>query len=348
MSDRAISYIRVSALTALVGRYEKRRAAVGALLLRHGISTRELADPYALIPLHHFIAVLEEAASVLDEAFLGAKLGADFKPADLGPMGVLFTFSPTMREGFDRISRYVNSLQNSTSSGLFDDVSHLVWDYRIADKSIWPRRQDAEYTLSATCHLVRSCFRASWNPVEVHFEHDAPGNAELMRKIFRAPVKFGQSSNRILIDLDEADKIHRVEDPQLRAILERHVSDLMTQTNSTDDVVTKVRTLIERYIGRKSISVALLASELDMSPRTLQRRLRESHVSVSSLIREHRQELVSNLMSANKARMSDIAQALGYVDSAVFCRAYKDWNGHAPTKPSAIVARDDEEQVKKS
>jgi AraC-like DNA-binding protein len=284
--------------------------------------------------------VLEEAAAVLNEPFLGAKFGADFKPSDLGPMGVLFTFSPTIREGLSRLSRYVNSLQSATNSGLIEDGQYLIWNYRIADKSLWPRRQDAEYTLSTTCHLVRSCFKIGWNPLEVHFEHDAPENTDLIRKMFKAPVKFSQSSNRILIDRDEADKIYRVEDKQLTAILERHVADLINQTSSKDDIVTQVKTLIERYLGRKTISVAFIANELDMSRRTLQRHLEKSGVSVNTLVREHRQELAKNLLSTHSTKVSDIAQALGYVDGSVFCRAFKEWNGHAPTKPDASSVED--------
>ena len=136
VSDRAVSYIRVSALTPLVDHFEHRRAALATLLSRHGISPKELTDPYALVPLHHFIALLEEAAAVLNEPCLGAKFGADFKPSDLGPMGVLFTFSPTIREGLSRLSRYVNSLQSATSSGLIEDGQYLIWNYRIADQSI--------------------------------------------------------------------------------------------------------------------------------------------------------------------------------------------------------------------
>lgn len=330
--SRAVSYIRVSALTPLIERLQKRRPVAGMLLSRHGIASDELNDPYAIVPLHRFVAFLEDAAATLGEPCLGAKFGAEFKPADIGPMGMLFSLAPTIRDGFDRISRYVNSLQNATISGLAEEGDSLVWSYRIADKTIWPRRQDAEYSVVASCELVRSCFNSRWRPVEVHFEHDMPENAGELAKLIRAPIRFSQSSNRILMDLNDAERVYRSEDKQLSMMLERHVADLMGQTGGESSLAAKVKTLIELYIGRRPITVGFLADELGISSRTLQRRLEKDGLKISDLTRAHRQELAATLLSARSTKMADVAQALGYADGAAFCRAFKAWRGHAPSK----------------
>ncbi|OJU84469.1 MAG: hypothetical protein BGO06_13500 [Shinella sp. 65-6] len=337
--SRAVSYIRVSALTPLIERLQKRRPVAGLLLSRHGIAATELNDPYAIVPLHRFVAFLEDAAETLGEPCLGGKFGAEFKPADIGPMGMLFSLAPTIRDGFDRISRYVNSLQNATISGLTEEGDRLVWSYRIADKTIWPRRQDAEYSVVASCELVRSCFNSRWRPAEVHFEHDVPENAGELAKLIHAPIRFSQSSNRIVMDLNEAGRIYRSEDKQLSMMLERHVADLMGQTGGESSFAAQVKTLIELYIGRRAITVGFLADELGISSRTLQRRLEKEGLTISDLTRTHRQELAATMLSAGNARMADVAQALGYADGAAFCRAFKVWKGHAPSKHTAAIIK---------
>ncbi|ATN32271.1 hypothetical protein ACO34A_00380 [Rhizobium sp. ACO-34A] len=334
--SRAVSYIRVSALTPLIERLQKRRPIAGLLLSRQGIAADELNDPYAIVPLHRFVAFLEEASAALGEPSLGAKFGAEIKPADIGPMGMLFSLAPTIRDGFDRISRYVNSLQNATISGLVEEGESLVWSYHIADKTIWPRRQDAEYSVVASCELVRSCFNSRWKPAEVHFEHDMPENPDQLAMIIRAPVRFSQSSNRIIMDRSGAERIYRTEDKQLAMMLERHVADLMAQANGDISLVAQVTTLIDLYIGRRPITVSFLADELGMSPRTLQRRFEKEGLRVKDLTQAYRQQLATTLLSTRTAKMADIAQALGYADGAAFCRAFKNWSGHAPRNINSV------------
>ncbi|PRD43762.1 AraC family transcriptional regulator [Phyllobacterium phragmitis] len=329
---RAVAFIRVSAIKLLLEQFDNRQEKARELLSRHGIMRPLLSDPYAVIPLQRFVAFFEDAATALDDPFFGAKLGAVFKPGDIGPVGMLFSLSPSIMDAFDRISKFANSLQNTTNSNIVMDGDTLVWSYRISDNSIWPRRQDAEYSLAASCQLVRSNFKASWKPLEVHFEHEMPAQPEVIRRIFRSPVLFKQSSNRIVMNREEAVQIYRNENKELSLILERHMSDLMSQTYVGQSLSSKVKSLIGLYIGRRHITVGLLAEELGLTPRTLQRRLGEEGATIRNLTLSCRQELARNLLSAENSTMSDIAQALGYADGAVFCRAFKSWAGHPPSK----------------
>ncbi|MBD8688539.1 MULTISPECIES: AraC family transcriptional regulator [unclassified Rhizobium] len=336
---RPVTYIRVSAVMPLIKKLKVHRDVMPSLLSRHDVSAAELSDPYAIIPLHRFVALLEDAALLLDDPFLGANFGGDFKAADIGPMGILFSLAPSIRASFDRISHYLNSLQNATTSVLVDEGERLVWSYRITDKTIWPRRQDAEYTLSATCHLARSCFSARWAPLEVHFEHDEPDNVERLRKLIRAPLLFRQSSNRIIFDAQKADKIYREEDKALTALIERQLGDLLDQAPREIDPVAQVKKLLELYIGRRPITLRFLAEEMGLSQRTLQRHLKAEGKSLTELTRLHREDLAARLLAAKKTKLADVALALGYTDGATFSRAFKLWNGTPPSKASRSLAK---------
>lgn len=329
---RTVAFIRVSAIKPLLEQFAARQSKARELLHKHRILPSVLDDPYAVIPLHRFVAFFEDAASSLDAPLFGAKLGATLTPGDIGPMGVLVSFSPSIRTAFERLSKFVNSLQNSTSSNMRQDGDRLIWSYRIADDSIWPRRHDAEYSLAASCQLIRSNFKVNWRPIEVHFEHEAPKQAEAIQRIFKAPVLFKQPSNRVIMNVEEADRIYRAENKELTLILERHIGDLINETSVGNSITSKVKSLIELYIGVRPITIGLLAEELGLKPRTLQRRLEEEGSTVRSLTQTCRQELASRLLTTNPSTMSDVAQALGYADGAVFSRAFKEWAGHPPSK----------------
>lgn len=320
----AIASIRASVLEPLVQQIDRRSGKTDVLLATHGILRSQLEDPYAMVPIARYVALFEDAALITGEGTLGARMGTMFKPSDIGPIGVLFSISPTIRSGFQRMAKYVNTVQGATSSGVFEEDGNLVWSYRLEDPRMWPRRQDSEFTLAASCQLVRSCFSKGWKPMEIHFEHSAPRDRSTLERIFRAPIRFGQSGNRIIVSADDANRIYRLEDAGLAAVLERHVADLAGSEVPTDRMTEKVRALIGIHIGHKPITLPAIAGDLKISVRTLQRRLSEEGTSLRELVRDYRQTLVA-LQVREHVQKSCMAEALGYADSTVLWRARKGW-----------------------
>ncbi|MBB3610493.1 AraC family transcriptional regulator [Rhizobium sp. BK602] len=328
----ALASIRASVLIPLVQQIDRRSGKTDLLLASHGILRSQLEDPYAVLPMARYVALFEDAATITGEPALGARMGTGFKPADIGPIGMLFSLSPTIRSAFERLSKYVNAVQGATSSGVFEEKGDFVWSYRIVDPSMWPRRQDSEFTLAASCQLVRSCFRRGWRPIEIHLEHQAPRDTRTLERIFGASILFGQSGNRIVMSRAEADRILRTEDKSLVEILERHIADLVDQTANTDAVTQKVQALIGIYLGHKPVTVTALAAELKMSPRSLQRRLSEEGTSLRDLIRQHRQTLAAHYLGEQRATpISEVACALGYADNTVLWRALRSWKKRKPS-----------------
>jgi AraC-like DNA-binding protein len=320
----AIASIRASVLAPLVEQIDRRSGKTDLMLAAHGLLRSQLEDPYAMIPMARYVAIFEEAALITEEPSLGARLGTLFKPSDIGPIGVLFSISGTIRAGFERLAKYVNTVQSATSSGVFEEDGNLVWSYKLEDALMWPRRQDSEFSVAASCQLVRSCFAKSWKPLEVHFEHLAPRDRSVLERIFRCPLKFGETANRIIVSGSDANRLYRQEDPALSQLLERHVAELVGKTVMPDSISERVRSLIGIYLGHKPISLSSIAAELKISVRTLQRRLAAEGTSLRELVRDTRATIATSQVAAHvqKAR---IAEVLGYADSTVLWRAQKAW-----------------------
>jgi AraC-like DNA-binding protein len=314
-------------LAPLVEQIDRRSGKTDLLLASHGILRSQLNDSYAKIPMARYVAIFEEAALITGEPSLGARLGTLFKPSDIGPIGVLFSISGTIRVGFERLAKYVNTVQSATSSGVFEEDGNLVWSYRLEDTRMWPRRQDSEFSVAASCQLVRSCFAKSWRPLEVHFEHLPPRDRSVLERIFRCPLQFGESANRIIVAGSDAARLYRQEDPALSAVLERYVAELVGKTALPDSISERVRTLIGIYLGHKPVTLPAIAAELRISVRTLQRRLAEEDTSLRELVLETRAAITATLLEADVQR-ARIAEVLGYADSTVLWRARKSWELH--------------------
>jgi len=145
-------------------------------------------------------------------------------------------------------------------------------------------------------------------------------------------VRYSQPTNAIVFAAAEADRVHRAEDPDMIALIERHLQDLTADVSRAESLVTQVEALIDLYLGVRAIDLPTIAAALRMAPRSLQRGLAEEGASLSGLLRQQRQRRAEVLLRERGLSVEAVAQALGYADGTVFWRAWRNWTGVAPSR----------------
>jgi AraC-like DNA-binding protein/transposase len=203
--------------------------------------------------------------------------------------------------------------------------------YRIANGNIWPRRQDAEFSLASVTRVISDNFASQFTPLEVHFEHPAPEYPQPLERLFRAPVRYLQPINHLIIARPDALRLIRHEDQGLLATLERQVRDLIGEATPVLDTTSAARAVIDANLGISAITLDRVAAVLHLGPRTLQRRLAAEGTSLLALLDEVRHARAVRLLSQPGARVGLVAQALGHIDPTAFRRAWRGWTGKAPS-----------------
>lgn len=87
---------------------------------------------------------------------------------------------------------------------------------------------------------------------------------------------------------------------------------------------------VNRLLAYGAPSLERAAYALDVSPRTLQRRLSEANLSYSEIVEQVRLEQARRLLGEPGRPVGAIARALGYTDAGSFTRAFARWTGMAP------------------
>jgi hypothetical protein len=138
--------------------------------------------------LSRYVAMFEDMALRLGDPLLGARLGQAMRAVDLGPAGMLVARSRSVMVALERLTRFVSSFQPGTQAGLKRCDDLVTWTYRLSDAAIWPRRQDAEFTVASTLRLIHAAFSPDWRPLMVQFEHAAasPAAARELEKVLGA------------------------------------------------------------------------------------------------------------------------------------------------------------------
>ncbi|MCA0996106.1 AraC family transcriptional regulator [Alloyangia pacifica] len=328
-------FVRATALVPVLRHFEAQHEALAEIVGAEGLDLAALRDPYEEIPLSAYLTIFEGAARAAKDPVLGARLGRAITPADLGPTGLLLAQSATIRRGLHRFMGALAALQSATEMTLTQAKDDTGWhsiSYQIRSPTGAPGAQDAEFSLSCLCQLLRLSFDRHWAPEEVHFTHAPSRRPDLLERLFGAPVRFEQSANRILFDTSGLDTPHRTEDAGLIAVIERHVADLVHAQDPERSVTERVQLVISRNLGHAPVDLATVSAALGMAPRSLQRHLAAEGSSLRDLVRAQRQTIADQQLSHPGTRLKAVAATLGYSDETVFWRAFRDWTGDAPSR----------------
>lgn len=327
--------IRLLFLNALLNALSDADVRMEPLLRAHGFYTSQLASPYERAPLHRYIALIEEAADKFNRPFLGIEMGSRFGLSELGPFHALLRAASDVRSALGSFALFQSRWQTRTLLDTVVGADNTIYSYRIEDQKIWPRRQDAEFSMSGIVTLIRQLTSAKWFPGEVHFEHSIAGREERLTQFFRAKVVGSQVANRLVILNEDLDRpfvsAAPSEDSKLKTILECHLLDLLgPDSTSTKSFVDQAEEVIARRLGRTHVDCDSVAAELNLSGRSFRRRLMEEGTSFRLLLQRARQARARIILEASDVPLSVAAEQLGYSDTATFSRAFKDWTGMSP------------------
>lgn len=322
--------IRANLLEPILDAVKAKGHETATLLRRNALPATPI-DPYQLIPLGKYVALFEQAAQLLEDPFLGIRLGQAFRPELLGPLGFIFRASVNLRQALQQLSSYVSVWQSATRVELVAGEGTVDYIYQIGDTSIRPRRQDAEYSLASICSLIRNFLGGQWAPLEVHFEHgSSSSNTRSYSRAFHAPVFFGQSVNRLVMRQADLERVGISADRSMIPFMERHLRDLARESKQEETFARRVNYLIARRLGAGPLTLPSVAQELGLSVRSFQRRLAEERTSFRTLVRDQRRTLAESLMKNRSASVTAVAHTVGYSETAVLSRAFKVWTGASP------------------
>jgi len=77
-------------------------------------------------------------------------------------------------------------------------------------------------------------------------------------------------------------------------------------------------------------SLVVVAQELGISTRTLQRQLAAKDLTHSQLVNQTRIAKACQLLSKKDVHISDIARETGFTTPSAFSRAFQTWTGKSP------------------
>jgi AraC-like DNA-binding protein len=304
----------------------------GQILRAANLDPVTLQDPDARIPLEQVAALWQKAYELSGDPDLALHAIEVLPFGSYRVIDFLASSAPTIGAALAKVSDYFPIINAVVRLPYSIGDRYVTYGIDAPSRPSTITRPYAEYTLAAVFLRTRVATNQNYPLVRVELSHARPANTSEHERIFDCPVRFGADACRRVIARDVWDTARTGGDPVLFSVLETHAKMLLEQVPAPDDIVGRVRARIDEQLRGGDPSLESIARQMAMSPRTLQRRLREHGVLFNDVLDELRFRAAKTYLAQRDVAGTEVAYLLGFAEQSSLNRAFKRWSGQTPTE----------------
>ena len=275
--------------------------------------------------------MIRRALRLTGRADLGLELGSRVNFSHFGLTAFAMSAARTMSDAVAIGMRYQNQIGalGSTTLEYVDDRVALIVDSNLNDESVLPFV--IEECFASVVALMRLLVSERFHLHSLEVVYPKPAYAERYRQIFACPVRFACARNRVEFEcrwLNMPIATHS-------AVMAARLGTLLEQQARANPLLPRTTAAVEQLLlrsGNARLSIDHVARRLQLSVRTLRRRLSEDGSSFRALSERVRVQMAQRLLGEQGMTVAAAADRLGFSDARTFRRAFKRWLGEVPGK----------------
>ncbi len=295
-----------------------------------GIDPGLLNKPGARVPSALVNRIWAKATEIIDDPCFSMKAHKYWHPSYLHALGYAWLASHTLREAINRFVRYLRVVSEKPFLKLKEDPDGftLIFGFEHLGMRI-PAQIDLGMALAI--HMCRLNYGEDLKPIAVNVAHAEPSCAEEYFALFKAPVQFSADRDSMMLSFADVDKYLIGANPQLARLNDQVMIEYLAKLDK-DNIVDRVTAVIIDMLPSGGVADEKVAEQLNMSVRSLQRRLKEARTTFRTLLEAVRKDLAATYVRDPDIELGEVAFLLGFSDQSAFSRAFKRWTGCPPSE----------------
>jgi len=301
-----------------------------ACLKGTGILLSQLEHPESRLTFQQELAFYRNALQLTGDPLIGLKLGEPFIPQRYGLFGYALLSAPTLRRAMNLAVNF-GQLTFSFFSFEFGEKSGLAW-FAMKDPPPIERALHDVYLDRDMAAAVVDFGAIMGRPFPlraIHLAHDGHGHQAEYREYFGCDVFFSSYPSKLVISADLLDRPLPQGDRETSRYFRQQCQMLIAKLKSQSHLADDVRLILLSQPGEFP-TVELAAERLNMSTRTLRRRLKAEGSSFHELLDEVRFQLAREYLAETSLPLSEVSWLLGYTEPGNFSHAFNRWCGMSP------------------
>jgi len=298
-----------------------------------GLDLALLTVPDALLPVATYYRLQEQFREQTGNPDFGLLSGRVSYMENTHLLLYLASASQTLRDWLNMLPSVASLLGDVGSIKVARHRDHFALEWHPLRPPDPLRCVVTDSLLSATALQMDGYCLLPVRPHRVDLSYPRPDNLDVLRATFGAPLYFDQPVSALHYDWAMLDN------PQLHvstrfydAVVQEFSAFFSDDASVADPFSLSLHTAIRRLLPAGGCSIDSIAGEMNISRRTLQRRLKERDTNFQQLLQQVKSNLARKYLEDKSLSIIEIALLLGYGDPSSFSAAFKSWSGLTPTE----------------
>ncbi|MCG8315166.1 MAG: AraC family transcriptional regulator [Pseudomonadales bacterium] len=309
----------------------KNKINVEGIFAKANIDPSVIGDTGTYLSYDEILALFDAAFSSTNDPAFGLHLGESVQYHSLDLVGQLIATSKNLQEALDELFRFKDLVAPFTDFFLEVKGSKAHLGFQM-DTSLITRYLNVHHdSVAATILTLGKALTGDRITIEeVHFAHPEPEYLSEYERVFKVPFTFGNVRNELIFPASQLQAPLLTSYPEYHQRVLQLAEEKLHSMEQGQSLSAKVITYINKNLGNGPTGLDDVASHFNMTPRTMQRRLKQEESSFAELRDHCRHNRAIRELADPNVDIDDLSENLGFSDTSNFYHAFKRWEGLSP------------------
>lgn len=313
----------------------QRGAKVADLLAICGVEKPEdLNDEQLYFQKDRYDRIMWKALEQCGDPLFGLHLGEYLSLSAAGLIVQIAQSSRTVLEALEYTVAFAN-LGCQELPFQLQELDH-AWELSLNPSQEWQDHypQSAEQTVDGmmvfTLREFQSITLRKYQPLSVHFAYAKPGAQAEYQRIFQCPLRFSMPRTAFYLRKEQVTDAVVSSDYQLLRMLVNYAEQKLNAMEEEKGFANTIRQAIIHLAQPQFPTIQQTAANLNLSVRTLQRRLKVEGFTYQDLTDELKRQFAVDYLQNRRLSVKEIALSLDFAEASSFIRTFNRWYGTSP------------------
>ncbi len=296
-------------------------------------------DNTEMIPLRYQVSLYELLVNKLGDPIVGLHVGELYNVAAMGIVGQLIQNCRTLQQALEKSIEYFNLISNGFEMIMKHEPDSFRLIFRL-DQGLQQLHPVGSHQLilGSMVYAYKEIYYLTGKHIEptaaaIVFDAES---TEMLRLLGKQPA-VNAKENYLSFNNEILQTPITHSDYELLMILEQVACDRMSVQQSDNMVFThQIERMIYSLIDPAFPSIQEIASNLNTTPRSIQRKLKDEHTSYATILEKIKKELAVTYLKKDLS-IKEVSYLMGYAEPSSFVSAFKKWFGHTPVKYKSLL-----------
>ncbi len=301
------------------------------IFLDCGLNPDDQGKPYVRNPVQKMQHVWRIAENTVDDsALLAERIVRYLNASSFHALGFALYASSSVADLFTRICVYREVF--SSSVNLFTYTTKREFIFAVEDLRPVKSHITADVLVLFLLKICRELAGPEFSPTAVEVPWDRTYYPESFQKLIQAPLFHNSQHYNLHFKREDVETALPGANTQLASYQDKLCRDYLYSLDESKRLSSRVKLKIIQTLTSQKFSIDYVALSLNMSVRTLQRKLHAEGTSFSELLEQARKELALEYLRNSRANATQMAYMLGFADLPGFSSRFKSWFGQTFTE----------------